>query len=429
MKNIIKKVKCIYSVGSDERFVLTANKADIPKAGGIYTIKKAFFHVGYSYKTSGYIFHFEEISHGYLVGYSAKYFIPVDEDGNPISKDTAQIELSPEEKPQFKIQDNMILSTSPEIDIVEINESHRDYVTSIIRNRWNVSAEESNDEFNRWLRNDRDSICYVCLHENSPVATAVFDTVREEILDISPYNTLLWVEPEFRGNNIGRILTEKRFEWALSKGYKIIYLDTLDAMEYHKKQGWTYLRSVKHNDKEYSIMFYILDHELSFEVSRDIRDFVQILKPFSEDFGPIFYQTILVWTKIISSDNAQNDKLWDVWIVKLGRKPIGICGLYTLQGAVDTSELWLGWFGIVPELRNLGLGKNVMQHLYKYAKKFGCKRIFSYVDKEGAPLNFYKREGFEVIGTVEEYCKSKGLSNIDGEDFEDKNDWVIRKEI
>lgn len=429
MKQIVKKVKCNYAVTLKEADFLRVSQTDIPMIGKIYTLKKAFYHIGYSYKTSKYALHFEELSHGRLIGYDAKYFTPVDDMGNIISKEDAIFEQTEEENPKWKIVNGKIVSTEQEIKIVEINEAHRVYVTSVIMKRWSVSQEEANSEFNRWLRNEQNSICYVGSCDNIPIATGVFDTLRDKNINISPYNTLLWVEPEFRGKNIGQRLTNKRFDWALSKGYKIIYLDTLDASEYHQKQGWEFHSKIKHKNETYTIMSHLLDDELSFTTSKKIKDFSPILKPLVADFGTVFYQTVLDWTKLIPSDKPIDDLLWDVWLVKLGHKTIGICGLYTLEGATDTSELWLGWFGIIPELRNKGLGKQVMNHLYTNAKKFGCKRIFSYVDKGGAPLNFYKREGFEVLGTVGEYCKQNGLSNLDGEDFEDKEDWVIMKTL
>jgi GNAT superfamily N-acetyltransferase len=316
------------------------------------------------------------------------------------------------------------------MEIIEANEEHREYVTFIIKKRWNVTDEEAQHEFNRWLKNDQDSICYVGIKNSQLMATGAFDTVRDEGgLDISPYNTLLWVEPEYRGNGYGIQLSEIRYKWALDHNYKIIYLDTIDAYDYHIKMGWTLNRKLTHNGEDYSIMQKVLNNKLSFVQTRNIYDYSEVLKPLKEDFDYVFYSTMLCWCKIIPSDNAQGDRLWEVWLIKLGAKQVGICGLYTLHGVETTTELWLGWLGIVPELRNLKLGSQVMEHLYMYAKSVGCERIFSYVDKDGKPLNFYNREGFDVIGTVGEYCDKHCLDNIDGGDFEDKQDFVIMKQL
>lgn len=172
-----------------------------------------------------------------------------------------------------------------------------------------------------------------------------------------------------------------------------------------------------------------LNDKLSFIQTKNIYDYSLILKPLAQDFSTIFYQTMLEWCNVITSDSVENNKLWEVWLVKLGDSSIGICGLYTLSGAVNTKELWLGWLGLIPEYRNLKLGSQIMEHLYLFAKNVGCEKIFSYVDKEGKPLNFYKKEGFSLVCTVGEYCDKYCSGNINEDNFEDKEDYVIMKQL
>ncbi len=165
-------------------------------------------------------------------------------------------------------------------------------------------------------------------------------------------------------------------------------------------------------------------NDLIFVQSRNIYDYSSIMPSLAEDFGNAFYHTCLTWCQIIP--DTSHNLLWQIWLIKKNNKFIGICGLYTLSGAKNTSELWLGWLGIIPELRNKGLGVYVMQHLYKYAKSVKCKKLFSYVDSVGKPLSFYEREGFEVIGRVNMYCKE---NKKDIKEFEDPYDWVIMKNL
>ncbi len=164
--------------------------------------------------------------------------------------------------------------------------------------------------------------------------------------------------------------------------------------------------------------------QLSFKYTRDIKEFAPFLSDLMPDFGPIYLHTVLEWCKIIKSDPIN---YWKVWVIKKGNKSIGMCGLYALNKSQD--ELWLGWLGIAPEYRNNGLGKEVMEHLYAKAAWRKCKYILSYVDKDGKPLSFYKREGFEVLGTVGEYMRKNKMTKIDGESFEDPEDIVIRKKL
>jgi len=87
------------------------------------------------------------------------------------------------------------------------------------------------------------------------MATAVFDPKQEDIdSKISPWNTLLWVEPNYRGKGYGEMLTKKRFEYAKKLGYKTIYLDTTDAIEYHKRRGWNFVKHIKWNGEDDNIM-------------------------------------------------------------------------------------------------------------------------------------------------------------------------------
>lgn len=163
--------------------------------------------------------------------------------------------------------------------------------------------------------------------------------------------------------------------------------------------------------------------KISYKNTKNIYDFVPIIEPLIEDFDKVFLDTVLIWCKIMSDDNDK--RFWQVWLITSNNTPIGICGLYSLNNS--TEELWLGWLGIVPEYRNKGLGVNVMNFLYSQARGLNCKRILSYVDKKGKPLSFYKREGFQIIGNVKKYLQSH--KNISLEEFEDLNDYIIKKEL
>ncbi len=171
-------------------------------------------------------------------------------------------------------------------------------------------------------------------------------------------------------------------------------------------------------------------NNLIFKQSRDIKDFRPLIDTLIPDFDYVFLHTILQWCKL-ASDPYDVIQHWEVYLFSTKENPdevIGICGLYSLVPH-DTKELWLGWLGVVPTHRNQGYGKEVMSHLYVEAKKVGCEQLMSYVDKEGKPLSFYGREGFEVIGTVDEFLKANNMRKIDGDAFESPEDFVIRKKI
>ena len=90
---------------------------------------------------------------------------------------------------------------------------------------------------------------------------------------------------------------------------------------------------------------------------------------------------------------------------------------------IQLDTLWLGWFGIIPEYRFQKLGNNVIDFLKEKAREIGATKIMSYVGSEGKPLTFYKRNGFEITGTVGEYIKEH---NMDLSNFEADEDYVIK---
>ena len=161
---------------------------------------------------------------------------------------------------------------------------------------------------------------------------------------------------------------------------------------------------------------------MRFFQSRSIKKFRPLIDALIPDFDYVFLHTILQWCRLADDDNQC---FWEVWLIEDRKKVIGICGLYSLHGQ-KTEQLWLGWFAVLPELRGKGRGRKAMRHLYREAKKVGCKTIMSYVDKAGAPLSFYMREGFNIVGRVGTYVKENSL---DIKSFEDPADIVISKPL
>lgn len=120
--------------------------------------------------------------------------------------------------------------------------------------RWEVDSNYAILEINRWLGKNDDSICYIGIIDNMPIATGVFDIISDVDEKLGPWNTLLWIDPKYRGNNYGRLLFEKRIEYAKSKGYKNIYLDTVNAENYHLKFGWKTIDKLKYHNEVVTIM-------------------------------------------------------------------------------------------------------------------------------------------------------------------------------
>lgn len=136
------------------------------------------------------------------------------------------------------------------------------YVSSIMQKRWGVSLEWANEEAKRFLIADKNTAGF-CVHDNNKtVGVGLFDLHNDDVSkDYGPWLYLLWVDPEYRGHSIGIELTKKRMEHAKKYGYNEIYLDTTDALEYHKKLGWKEVCVVDYEGE--------VDHIMKYDLSKD----------------------------------------------------------------------------------------------------------------------------------------------------------------
>jgi GNAT superfamily N-acetyltransferase len=48
----------------------------------------------------------------------------------------------------------------------------------------------------------------------------------------------LYVKPEFRNNGYGSLLIKEAQEYCLKRYYSVLYLETVDKVEFYKKRGW-----------------------------------------------------------------------------------------------------------------------------------------------------------------------------------------------
>jgi len=163
---------------------------------------------------------------------------------------------------------------------------------------------------------------------------------------------------------------------------------------------------------------------ISFSNSRRLSDFKPLLDSLVPDMGYMYIHSILVWCEVIEEDS--DDIFWEVWLIKYKGKVVGMCGLYA-QKENYTKELWLGWFGVIPEMRSMGIGEEALRFMENKAKTVGCKKIMSYVDRKGKPLNFYYRNGFRRVSYVKQYLKNH--PKMDRDCFENLDDHIIEKTL
>lgn len=70
------------------------------------------------------------------------------------------------------------------------------------------------------------------------------------------------------------------------------------------------------------------------------------------------------------------------YIIRWNEIPVGIIGLYTNE-EIDEESIWLGWFGILPELRSRGFGRQSILDIIEKAKTFNKKYFRLYTDDDG----------------------------------------------
>lgn len=161
--------------------------------------------------------------------------------------------------------------------------------------------------------------------------------------------------------------------------------------------------------------------------SDNIHDYRSVLEGLTDVFNYDHYHAILAWCRIIDLEMRGPDAaFWQIWLIQdvESDKTIGICGLYSLDDS--TEELWLGWFGILKEYRNGGIGQRALELMEAVAILEGCKSLWVYVGKDGKPLPFYFRNGFEYVCRVKTFLKWYPEFK---EEFDKPMDYVLKKQL
>jgi GNAT superfamily N-acetyltransferase len=167
--------------------------------------------------------------------------------------------------------------------------------------------------------------------------------------------------------------------------------------------------------------------ETTFVVSTDIYEYSPIFEGLEEDFGYKHWHSILVKCGVLEAGLSRKNKFKEVWLIKKCNSVIGMCGLYS-QKENSTDELWLAWFGILPEYRRMRFGKKAIDFMEDYARSLGCVKLMAYVDYLGKPLPFYYKCGFSLLGTVSGYIEAHPELSV-GQEFENLKDVIIWKNL
>lgn len=94
----------------------------------------------------------------------------------------------------------------------------------------------------------------------------------------------------------------------------------------------------------------------------------------------------------ITGINYPDDKV-KYYLAYCNDIPVGITGFYIED---STCERWLAWYGVLPEHRNLGYGKEILNWSFSKVLEEGAKVLRLYTDaiENKDAIELYKKMGF-----------------------------------
>lgn len=105
-----------------------------------------------------------------------------------------------------------------------------------------------------------------------------------------------------------------------------------------------------------------------------------------------------------SIDTNYKDDIY--YIAKHNNIPVGIAGLYT-HNEIDNESIWLGWFGVLPEFRSKGIGKQILLDTIEKAKQYDKKYFRLYTNDNGMssarPLYRSVMQLYEKYNNTDDY--------------------------
>ncbi len=101
--------------------------------------------------------------------------------------------------------------------------------------------------------------------------------------------------------------------------------------------------------------------------------------------------------------HSYKELVW--WIMYYENEPTGIVGLYSFNKYPD--DAFMGWYGILPNVRGKGYGEESFDFFEEYARKHGYKNIRLYTDDV---INFEATKLYYKKGMIsEEYRNPKDI--------------------
>ena len=146
---------------------------------------------------------------------------------------------------------------------------------------------------------------------------------------------------------------------------------------------------------------------------------------------------------ICSFDKELKKKLYgDQWrettnfyMCKLDGMPVGITGIYIYYEYPEDG--WCGWYGVLPEFRGKGYGRQILDWTINQAREMGLKSFRLYTDLEdnNTAVELYRKIGMieepylaEDLGSDKIFIFSKSLTSDKTEKWDDKMLFLTKQE-
>lgn len=93
----------------------------------------------------------------------------------------------------------------------------------------------------------------------------------------------------------------------------------------------------------------------------------------------------------LKNDGRVGDDFARSYLIFYKNKPVGVIGL--IQYAKYPDDIFLNWFGVLPEYRDKGIGTNALLKIIKTARNYNVKnfRLYSYASWHKVAQNIYRK--------------------------------------
>jgi GNAT superfamily N-acetyltransferase len=123
------------------------------------------------------------------------------------------------------------------------------------------------------------------------------------------------------------------------------------------------------------------------------------------DYAPMWFDASVYPEKYTKEYNSIKVNWVQYWLaIGVDGKVLGSVGLYATKDD-ENEALWLGWFGVLPEMRNKGIGKKLLEFAIEKTKFFKKKFLRLYTST--SPLEtmaqiVYEKNGFREVKRIDE---------------------------